>query len=111
MKQNILASVQEPTPWVNSMVVVPKYDGNLHICLDLRDLSKAISWEHYPLPTIEDMATSLYGAKVFTVLDVQKGFWHVELEEPSFLTTNTPCGRYRWKRMSFGISSAPEVFQ
>ena len=55
----------------------------------------------------------MHGAKVFTVLDVSKGFWHIELDElSSFLTTfHTPFGQYRWKRMPFGISSAPEVFQ
>ena len=59
------------------------------------------------------MATRLYGAKVFTKLDVRNGFWHVVLDdESSFLTTfNTPFGRYRWLRMPFGIRSAPEVFQ
>ena len=113
VQQDIIAPVQQPTPWVSSMVVVPKKDGKLRICLDPRDLNKAIRREHYPLPTIEDIATRLHGAKVFTVLDVRKGFWHVELEEDSsFLTTfNTPFGRYRWKRMPFGICSAPEVFQ
>ena len=76
-------------------------------------LNKAIQREHYPLPTIEDVATRLLGAKVFSVLDVRKGFWHVELDEPSsYLTTfNTPFGWYRWRRMPFGICSAPEVFQ
>ena len=94
-------------------IVVPKKDGQLRICLDPRELNKAIRREHYPLPTIEDITTRLHGAKVFTVLDVRKGFWHVELEkDSSFLTTfNTPFGRYRWKRMPFGICSAPEVFQ
>ena len=113
VQQNILAQVQKPTPWISSMVVVPKKDGKLRICLDPRDLNRAIRREHYPLPTIEDVATRLHGAKVFTVLDVRKGFWHVELdEESSFLTTfNTPFGRYRWKRMPFGICSAPEVFR
>ena len=113
VRQEILAPVQQPTPWISSMVVVPKKDGKPRICLDPRDLNKAIRREHYPLPTIEDVATRLHGAKVFTVLDVRKGFWHVELEEESsFLTAfNTPFGRYRWKRMPFGICSAPEVFQ
>ena len=95
------------------MVVVPKKNGTLRICLDPKDLNKAILREHYPLPTIEDIATRLHGAKLFTILDVHCGFWHVPLGEPSsFLTTfYTPFGRYRWKRMPFGICSAPEVFQ
>ena len=87
--------------------------ANCWLCLDHKYLNQVILREHYPLPTIEDVATRLHGAKVFTVLDVSKGFWHVELDEQSsFLTTfHTPFGRYRWRRMPFGISSAPEVFQ
>ena len=113
VRQEILAPVEQPTPWISSMVVVPKKDGTLRICLDPKDLNKAVQREHYPLPTIEDIATRLHGAKVFSILDVSKGFWHVLLDEPSsFLTTfHTPFGRCRWRRMPFGICSAPEVFQ
>ena len=95
------------------MVAVSKRNGKLRICLDLRDLNRAIRREHFLLPTIEDVATLLHGAKVFSVLDVRKGFWHIELdEESSLLTTfNTPFDRYRWKRMPFGICSVPEMFQ
>ena len=62
---------------------------------------------------IENIATRLHGAKVFTVLDVPHEFWHVRLDDcSSYLTTfHTPFGRFRYKRMPFGISSAPEVFQ
>ena len=51
--------------------------------------------------------------KSFTKLSVRNGFWHVALdEESSYLTTlHTPFGRYRQRRLPFGISSAPEVFQ
>lgn len=106
-------SVTTPTPWITSMVVVPKKNGKHRICLDPKDLNNAIQRENYPLPTIEEIATRLHGAKVFTLLDVRNGFWHVKIDEEStYLTTfHTPFGRYRWKRMPFGISSAPEVFQ
>ena len=112
-EQGIIAQVQQPTLWISSMVIVPKKNGTLRICLDPQDLNRAIRREHYPLPTIENVTTQLHGAKVFTVLDVRKGFWHIELDEPSsYLTTfHTPFGRYRWRRMPFGISSAPEIFQ
>ena len=65
------------------------------------------------MPTIEDIVTCLHGAKVFSILDAKNGFWHVKLNKESlYLTTfHTPFGRYRWCRMPFGISSAPEAFQ
>ena len=111
--QGVIAQVTTPTKWISSMVAVPKKNGKLRICLDPKDLNRAILRENYQLPTVEDIATRLHGAKVFTVMDARNGFWHVNLdEESSYLTTfQTPFGRYRWKRMPFGISSAPEVFQ
>ena len=73
------------------MVVVPKKNRTLCICLDPKDLNKAILHEHYPLPTIDDIATWLHCAKSFTILDVCCGFWRVPLDEPySFLTTFYP---------------------
>ena len=114
-RRQIVARVTTPTSWISSMVVVPKPNGTLRICLDSKDLNRALQRENYPLPTIEEVATRLHGAKVymFTVLDVACGFWHVSLDEQSsFLTTfNTPLGRYRWKWMPFKIKSAPEIFQ
>ena len=51
------------------MVTIPTKNGKLRICLDPKDLNRAIQREHYPLPTIEDIATRLRGPKVFTKLD------------------------------------------
>ena len=109
----VIQPVSKPTPWISSMLAVPKKNGKIRICLDPKDLNKAILRENYPIPTIEDIASRLHGAKVFCVLDAKNGFWHVKLdEESSYLTTfHTPFGRYRWCRMPFGVSSAPEVFQ
>ena len=116
---NIIEQVDHPTDWVSSMLVVSKPsteaegETKLRICLDPRDLNLAIKREHFPMPTIEEIATRLNGAKLFSVFDASNGFWQVELDdESSSLTTfNTPFGRYRWKRMPFGINSAPEVWQ
>jgi len=50
---------------------------------------------------------------LFTILNACHRFWHIALdEESSLLTTfNTPFGRFRWKKMPFGIKLAPEVIQ
>lgn len=108
----VIQPVSKPTPWMSSMLAVPKKNGKLRICLDPKDLNKAILREKN-IPTIEDIASCLHGAKVFSVLDAKNGFWHVKLDEnSSYLTTfHTPFGRYRWCGMPFGVSSAPEVFQ
>ena len=79
VEQEIIQPVTEPTLWINSMVIVSKKDNTLWICLDPKDLNRAIEREHYPLPTIDDVATCLHGVKVFSILDVCSRFWHIAL--------------------------------
>ena len=112
-EKDVVQKVDRPTPWVNSLVIVEKRDGSLRLCLDPRDLNKAIRREHHRIPTAEDIASRLSGKKVFSIVDEKDGFWQVRLDEESshLCTFNTHFGRYRFKRMPFGISSAPEVFQ
>lgn len=94
------------------MVIVAK-PNKLRICIDPKDLNKAIKRPHYPMPTIESEITDISKAKLFSVMDAKDGYWQVKLsEESSYLTTfNTPFGRYRWLRMPFGLSCASEEFQ
>ena len=101
----------EPTDWVHSMVIVRK-PGKIRVCIDPKDLNPAIKREHYHLVTVEEIAERLPNAKVFSKFDATHGFWHVELDDESskLLTFNTPFGRYRYRRLPFGITSAPEVF-
>ena len=112
VKEEILTPESGPTDWVSSMVTVIK-PNKLRICIDPKDLNRAIKRSHYPIPTIEEVATKLNNAKVFSVLDAKSGFWQVSLDDASskLTTFNTPYGRFRWLRMPFGISSAPEEFQ
>ena len=110
----ILAKVTEPTPWVNSMVVVSKKDNNrVRICIDPSDLNKAILREHYPMNTIDDIATRLSGSKYFTTLDANMGYFQIKLtDKSSYLTTfNTPFGRFRYLRMPMGASCSADRFQ
>ena len=108
----VIAKVTQPTPWISSMVAVMK-PNKLRICLDPSELNKAIKRNHYPTPTLEDIAPKLGMAKIFSVVDAKDGFLQVVLDEASsYLTTFwTPFGRYRWRRMPFGIKSASEEFQ
>ena len=106
-------SVQEPTEWVNSLVAVLKPNGKIRLCIDPKDLNRAIKREQYPMKTIDEVITRMPNAKFFSKLDATQGYWQVELDDESAkkCTFNTPFGRYRFNRLPFGISSAPEVFQ
>ena len=90
-------------------------DGSikLRICLDPANLNKAVICEPYCSKTPEHIAHLLANAKVITVTDCSKGFWHEELDEDSsYLTTfNTEFGCFRFTRMPFGVNVVGDVFQ
>ena len=111
-KKGIIQKVTDPTDWISSMVIVSK-PGKIRICLDPRDLNKAIQRPKYQMPTLEEILPKLSKAKVFTTLDAKDGFYQIGLDEESSKKTTfwTPFGRYRYLRMPFGISVAPEEFE
>ena len=69
--QGILAKVTEPTDWVNSLVCVTKSNGALRLCLDPKDLNRAIKRPHYFTPILEDILPKLSGARYFSILDAE----------------------------------------
>jgi hypothetical protein len=112
-QDGIIEPVSEPSPWISALLVVAKPDGRVRICIDPKPLNKALKRSHYPMQTIEDVLPQLANAKVFSTVDAKNGFWALKLDkESSKLTTfETPFGRYRWLRLPFGVSPAPELFQ
>ena len=68
---------------------------------------------HYPLPVIDDILSDLPKARALSIVDAQNGFSLIKLDQSSseLTTVATPFGRYCWKRLPFGISPAPMLFQ
>ena len=88
--------VTEPTEWVNSFVVVEKVidSSNAHspnhsikksiqLCIDPKDLNEALEREPYYSRTIDELISMFAGAKVFTIVDMDKGYWQVVLHPDS----------------------------
>ncbi|GBM21326.1 Uncharacterized protein K02A2.6 [Araneus ventricosus] len=113
VEEKVITPVLKPTEWCAPVVIVPKSDGNVKICVDLLELNKNVMRELHPLPKAEYSLNLLTGAKIFSKLDANSGFWQIPLDKKSsYLTTFiTPFGRFRFQRLPFGISSAPEHFQ
>lgn len=114
VKKGVLLPVNEPTPWVSQMAVVKKKDGRLRICIDPRELNKALIRERYTMPILEESLHELGNSQIFTKVDLSSGYWHVQLDhQSSMLTTfQTSCsGRFRFLRLPFGTSVSAEIFQ
>ena len=94
------------------MVVVPKENGSVRICVDLTQLNKSVSREKHMVPSIDHTLAQLACSNVFSKLDANSGFWQIKLDDKSakYTTFLTPFGRYYFQRLSFGISNAPEHF-
>ena len=58
----VIAPVKEPTPWCSGMVVVPKSDSRVRICVDLTRLNESVRREKHPLPAVEPILVQLAGA-------------------------------------------------
>ncbi len=110
---DVITPITEATDWCSGLVVVPKPNSGVRLCVDLTQLNNSVKREIHPMPSVEHIVGQITGARYFSRLDANSGFYQIKLSERSSKLTTfvTPFGRFRFKRLPFGISSAPEVFQ
>ena len=126
VKIDVLEKVTEPTEWVNSFVIVEKVidSSNAHspnhvikksirLCIDPKDLNEALEREPYYSRSIDELISMFAGAKVFTIVDMDKGYWQVVLHPESRKLTCMAfdIGRYQFKRLPMGSKVASDIFQ
>lgn len=113
LRLGIIEQVNKPCRWVSAMVIEPKGDGDIRICIDMRQANKAIRREVHPLPVIDEMLAKFSQCEFFSALDIEQAFHQVEIaEESRFISTFiTSKGMFQYKRLMFGICCAPEKFQ
>ncbi|XP_030767526.1 uncharacterized protein K02A2.6-like [Sitophilus oryzae] len=110
---DIIEEVAGSSKWVSPIVPVLKDNGEVRICLDMRRANSAIMRENHPLPTMDQLLPKFRGAKIFSKLDIKNAFHQIEISPASrhITTFISSKGLLRYKRLMFGISCAPEIFQ
>ena len=121
--QGILEPIKEVTKWVNSFIIVEKKADpqdkqdhssqiKLRICLDPRDLNKALEYEPYTR-SIEEILGKFHGMTCFTIVDFNKGYWIVELHPELRKVTMMALdiGRFQWTHLPMGSIMVQDVFQ
>ena len=102
------------SPWASAVVLVRKKDGRLRFCIDLRRLNNRTVKDSYSLPRIDQILDSMYGALIFSALDLKAGYWQVEMDEDCKAYTAFtvgPLGFFECETMPFGATNAPATFQ
>ena len=94
--------------------IIPVLKSNkksIRVCGDFKQTINPVSrLDRYPIPKVEDLFTSLSGAKVFSKIDLSQAYQQVPLEEGSRQYV-AQKGLFRYTRLAFGVSSAPGIFQ
>ncbi len=98
-----IESIEEAT-WLSPIVVVPKKNGKLKVCIDFKKLNAATKKDPYPLPFIDEMLNTIAGYEAYSFLDGYSRYHqiYIALEDIYKTTFVTDWGAFVWKVMSFG---------
>ncbi|BHF65296.1 hypothetical protein SprV_0200830600 [Sparganum proliferum] len=101
------------SPWASPIVLVKKKDGSVRLCVDYRKLNAVTVKDSFPLPRIDTTLEALAGAACFSTLNLQSGYWQVEMapEDRPKTAFSIPSGLYEFETMPFGLANAPATFQ
>ena len=101
------------TEWVSPIVVVPKKNGKLRVCINLKKVNAAIVQDHYPLPITKHVLEQVANKKAYNFLDGFSGYNQVSIKEEDQhkIVFVTKWGIYAYKVMPFGLANTLATFQ
>ena len=99
--------------WVSNLVPTRKKNGEIRLCVDLRNLNKVSLKDNYPLPKMDHILQRVVGSLRISLLD---GFSRynqilVHPDDQDKIAFTTPWGTFKYVKMPFGLKNARATFQ
>ncbi|MCO5604718.1 hypothetical protein L7F22_058888 [Adiantum nelumboides] len=98
----------ERSYWLFPIVVVPKENGKLKVCVDQRKLNAQAIKDPFSLPFTDMMLDEIAGHEMYSFMDGYSGYnqLKIELENRSKSTFITGWGAFMYLVMPFGLCNA-----
>ena len=99
--------------WVANVVLVPKKDEKVRMCVDYRDLNRASPKDDFPLPHIDTLVDNSATSSLCSFMDGFSGYNQIKMapEDMEKTTFITLWGTFCYKVMPFGLKNVGATYQ
>ncbi len=113
MLTTIFIQFVEEATWLSPMVIVPKKNGKLRICIDFIKLNAITKKDPYPLPFTVEMLNTVVGYEAYSFLNGYLGYHQISIVQEDRYTTAfvIDWGVFIWKVIPFKVKYRPPTLQ
>ena len=100
--------------WCSPAFLVNKKGGSKRLVVNYKALNSVMKKNSAPIPRIDECLKILQESRFVSTLDLQQGFYQMKMSEDSKHYTAfclPPSHFYQFKRLPFGLTNSPAVFQ
>ena len=112
VKLGVLKQINN-SEWAAPTFIISKKDGTVRFISDFHELNKCIKCKPFPIPKIQDLLLKLEGFQHATSLNLNMGYYHIELTPFSkrLCTIVMPWGKYEYQCLPMSLCNSLNIFQ